>query len=127
MSWLSKLFVGEDLDQLQKDLDNQDQQLAALNQDRLNSGAYSDAVYAEAEAHRLGGKLDVTGEVSQAFNESIQDSVSGAAGVVKGVIKTPFDFLFKALPWEIWLIAAVAIFFYLGGGIYLKGILARGK
>jgi len=126
MSFLpSWLLGGVDLDEEQQRQDETDAALARLNQKNLDNGVYDDRTYAEAEAHRLAGKLDANQEVADVFNKSINDSVSGAAGAVKGVIKTPFDFLFKALPWEIWVIAAIVAFFYLGGFVYLKGILAK--
>jgi len=126
MSFLpSWLLGGVNLDEEQAKQDAIDSQLGALNKKNLDSGVYDDATYAEAEAHRLAGKLDVNQEVADVFNKSINDSVSGAAGAVKGVIKTPFDFLFQALPWEIWVIAAGVAFFYLGGFTYLRGILAK--
>lgn len=126
MSFLSKIFLGVDLDEEQRRNDEYDRQLAALNQAKLQDGSWSDSTFAEAEAHRIASdNKDIAGEVVEVFNKSIEDSVSSAAAVTKGVLKTPFDFIFGALPWQLWLVAAVALFLYMGGGIFLRGLLAR--
>jgi len=124
MSFLSKLFLGVDLDEEQRRNDELDQQLAALNQAKFQDGSWTDEQFAQAEAHRIASdNKDIAGDVAEVFNTSIQDSVSNAAAVTKGVLKTPFDFIFGALPWQLWLVAAVALFLYMGGGIFLRGLL----
>jgi hypothetical protein len=126
MSFLSKIFLGFDLDEEQRRNDELDQQLAALNQAKRQDGSWTDEEFAQAEAHRIASNnKDIAGDVSEVFNKSIEDSVSSAASVTKGVLKTPFNFLFGAIPWQLWLVAAVALFIYAGGGVFLRGILAR--
>lgn len=127
-NWLRTQVIGTDLDAEQQRNDTLNAQQAAENQRSLDAGIYDSRTFAIAEAQRLSSDHpDVTGEVADAFNASIQSTVSGAAGAVNGTLKLPFQFLFKALPWQVWVLGAVLLFFYLGGGVLLRGILARNR
>ena len=125
-NYLRTAVLGVDLDAEQQRNDALNAQAAALNQSAYDRGVYDDATFAIAEAHRLSSDHpDISSEVSDAFNQSIQDTVSGTANVINKTAKLPFTFLWKSIPWQVWLVAAVALFLYMGGGIWLRGIINR--
>ena len=123
MSWLSKLFLGVDLDEEQQRANEQDAALAQLNRDALANGTYDQKTFDQAEANRLRGATpDIGGDVAHSFWQGFQEGAAKEKRFLGSAISFPFV---KLIPWQLYLIGAIALFFYLGGAVYLKGILAR--
>jgi len=89
--------------------------LKAKNQQELQDGTITQAVYdqmtadlAKSDADQVG---NIEGQSKQAFDQSIQDSVSG---VTSGLTRPIGDILWgfiKGIPWWLWFIAAGVVFF----------------
>lgn len=68
--------------------------------------------------------LDVAAQEQAVAAQSIKDSVDAtASGISKATNWTAsslLGFIWKAVPWWLWVGAAIAAFFYFGGGIILR-------
>ena len=64
-------------------------------------------------------------QVGEAFVQGAAEGAATMQGAVKRTIPGPLDWILGALPWHVWVGLAVAAFWYLGGFVYLKGIIAR--
>jgi hypothetical protein len=106
-------------------MDETDAKLAALNQEKLESGSWSKDQYDQAQAHLEASKLDATQLVTDAFYEGAGEGYDNMTGAAKEVLKSPFRLAWDIIPWQLWLLAAVALFFWMGGAALLKGRLAR--
>ena len=78
------------------------------------------------------GKADLRGvlrllsdQVNDAFKEGLQEGFDRTTGAIKATIAAPFKFTFASLPWQVYLVGLVLLFFYMGGPLWLKGILKR--
>lgn len=121
MSFLSKLFYGVDLDEEQKRNDELNAQLAAENLRSRDKYAaeygegFADNYYAQAEAHRLEGNFsDVSGEVSQAFDEGLAQGADNIRNAVGNTINRTVGSAFSIIPWQVWIAAGVFAAFYFG-------------
>lgn len=122
MNWPSWLVGGVDISAEQQRSNELDAQLAALNQKALADGTYNQSTFDQAEFNRQRGQVaDVNAEVSTAFGQGIQDGANNIRGAVGSAVSFPF----KLIPWQLWAVGAVALFFYMGGGLWLKGILKK--
>lgn len=94
---------------------------------------YGDQWYAKTVANDTQGDVD-----SAALNQSILDefkpaalitnlseSASTTAGGIRGFLEPILSFPLKIIPPIGWVILGVALFVYLGGGPWLRGILNR--
>lgn len=84
----------------------------------------------EEEMHRnvamhYGNAPDVGNQVGAAFNEGLAEGYENTTGAIRATVAAPFRFAWDIIPWQLWLGAAVFLFFYIGGGTYLKGILKK--
>ena len=128
MGWLSKVFYGVDLDEEQARGNALDASLKGLNDEKLQDGidgkpgGWTVDQYNQAEADRKAGVItDVTADVTGVFDKALADNVASVRGAVGTVVGTPF----RLIPWQVWALALVALFIYMGGGVWLKGRLAK--
>ncbi len=104
-------------------------QIKALNDQQLAAGEITPQEYAQmqqdfatSDAANVG---NVSAQAQQAFDQSIQDTVSG---VTKGVTGTVWDVIgsfLKSLPLWLWVVVAGALFVWLGGLELLRGSLKK--
>jgi hypothetical protein len=128
MGWWSKTFYGVDLDEEQQRSDQTNAALASLNQQAFLSGKYDQKTYNEAERNRTvsydtAGGANIAGDVSNTFWTSVDDNISSTRKGFGAIISAPF----RLIPWQLWVIGAIALFIYMGGWVWLsrtlKGIL----
>jgi hypothetical protein len=62
----------------------------------------------------------VSEAVAADFNAGAEEGLQNAAGVVRAGINLPARFLLSAIPWWVWIVAAGALFIYLGGGAVVR-------
>ena len=132
MSLLSYILGS---DEQQQRGDSLDAQLKALNDRDYGKGGriYNEIQEEQGPAAAIIAAQDVqkhlesskTGNVSaqidQAFDEGLADSTSS----VRNAIGTAVGSIFRIIPLSVWILAAVALFVYMGGWVWLKGRLAR--
>lgn len=105
--------------------DELDRQRIALEERRAAMG-YITPQQAAANENRIAGeRLDVDGEIGTAFQQGAAEGYANTTGFIKDVAAAPFNFTWDIIPWQLLLAAAVALFLYAGGGLWLKGIIAR--
>jgi hypothetical protein len=123
MSFLSSIFApGE-----QARSDELDQQRIDLEKRRADLG-YITPEQAQANIANIASqKEDVSGDLNQAFGEGLKEGYDAETGGIKKTLAFPFKFIWDALPWQIWLGGLVALFVYMGGWVWIKGILLRKK
>jgi hypothetical protein len=121
-------FTGIDSEEEQARGDSLDAQLKSLELDYQRRHADQmtqkdiEIRNAEFEAHQRAGRVDnVEQEVNDAFSDELDAQTTGFRGAVGSVVSFPF----KLIPWQIWLAAAFALFFWLGGPALLKGKFAK--
>ena len=116
MSLFSKLLLGVDLDEEQRRGEAADAALAALNREKYQSGEWTQSQFETAERNRLAGATgDVSDEVTTVFKDELkrgpQNVSAGINATLSGIVRT----VVQAVPLSVWLIAAVALFVYVGG------------
>ena len=138
MSWYNPVTWFSDE---QARADDLDRQLRALNERDYGPGGRiyekvktergqeaADAVNATVQGH-LGTQedqsRDIEGQVDDAFLQGLQEGYDNETGFAKKVLASPFKLAWDVIPWQLYVVALVALFFYLGGGVWLKGILGR--
>ena len=57
--------------------------------------------------------------------EGAQEGLAATADTVRKGLAVPLNFAWRAIPWQLWAVGAVALFIYAGGGVWLRGALAR--
>ncbi len=121
-------FTGIDSEEEQARGDNLDAQLKTLEHDYQRRHADQmtqkeiEVRNAEFDAHQRDGHIEnVEQEVNDAFGDELDAQTAGFRGAVGSAVSFPF----KLIPWQIWVAAAVALFFWLGGPALLKGKFAR--
>ena len=121
MSFLTAIFApgeqerGDELDRRRLELDRQ----------ALERGRITQQEYARREAQVAEQRVDVGAELNASFKEGAQEGYQNVTGGLRAALAAPFKFIFDALPWQAFVALAVALFLYLGGGVWLKGIIAR--
>lgn len=122
MSWISRILYGVDLDAEQARGTALDEQLRQDAAESLASGRYDQAAYDQAMQHfDEGAVTDVTGSVTDAFYQGLGEGAVNIRGTVGSAISSPF----KLIPWQLWLLAGLGLFLYMGGGSMLKGALHK--
>jgi hypothetical protein len=121
-NWLVGPLSGTNADEDQKNLDETDRKLAALNKKRLDEGFYDQATFEQAQANLAKSKIaDVSGEIDQAFDQGFSEGLDN----VRGTAGKALSFPFKLIPWQGYALLAVGLFVYMGGWKLLKGILKK--
>jgi len=107
-----------------------DAQISASNADLLNRGIWTEDQYTAAQTD-LGKSdtQDIQGSIDQAAEqgavEGVNNLVKTVGDSVQGLTSWSFGSIFKLIPWQVWPILLLVAFFYLGGGVLLRGFLAR--
>jgi hypothetical protein len=57
--------------------------------------------------------------------EGAMEGLGTTADTIRKGIALPINFAWRAIPWQLWAVGAVALFLYAGGGVWLRGILAK--
>jgi hypothetical protein len=120
-NWAAKLFTGEDPAELQAESDRLDAQLSEQNREAHERGAINDATYAETNENIARGKLNVDEEITGAFNEGLQEGVDNVRGTIGDIVTAPL----KLIDWRLYIIAGIALFLYMGGAKYLRGLIPK--
>lgn len=99
-----------------------------LMQERLRRGLIDQGTYDRWLAKKLGQQEPSAREqVGEAF---VEGAAEGAAAIQRGVketLRAPINWAFGAIPWQLWLIGAGFLFWWLGGPVAVRGILAKSK
>lgn len=119
--WIEKLTLGYSTAELQAESDKADASLRKINEDAHDRGAISDAVYAQTQENIANGQIDAAGAIGGAFKEGIAEGIDNERGLIGSTISFPFKFI----PWQAWILGGALLFFYMGGAVWLKGIIPR--
>jgi hypothetical protein len=134
MGWLSKLFLGVDLDEEQQRANQLDASIAAENEKDYGPGGviYNQTVneqgteaankqWEAVQARQAADDVpDISSEVSGAFKEGLTEGFDSTTGAIKKTLAAPFQFTFAALPWQLLVVGGVVLFVYLGGWNWLR-------
>lgn len=77
---------------------------------------------------QTGGVLsydEAVDQVDNSFWEGWNTAYDERTGQGKALLNAPFKVLFDIMPWYFWLIGAVALFIYLGGGVVVRKQIAK--
>lgn len=102
-----------------------DRRNAELNAQRRSMGIVTQEQTDAQEARFNDRPEENNAAIVDGFVEGAQEGAAATADAIKGSIAAPLNFVFRAIPWQLWAVGAVALFLYLGGGTYLRGILAK--
>ena len=98
---------------------------ATLDFADYNAGQISAADYQRRQGTYGVDQDDQRQEIQDTFDQAVVDQAGkmadGTAGVLNGMGAT----IWRALPWWVWLGAGVALFLYLGGGVWLRAAIKR--
>ena len=137
MSWVGDLFGAKDAQARADALDNQ---LKASEADYAPGGriynkiaseqgtAAADAAYAQVQGHVAAGTAadaHIDTQVNQAFQDQLNTEIGDIGGAVSTAAKVPFKLAWSAIPWQVWVLGAVLLFFYMGGAKLLRGSLVK--
>jgi hypothetical protein len=139
MAWLGldRLLLGVDLSAEQQRSNQLDQQMAAVNQELVDQGYWTQAQLDQANADIAQGNADagtndVVATVDQAAAQGAAEGLHNvltlpgqAIGAVGSGAGTVLGSILKHIPWWVWLGLAFLVFVWLGGLVMLKGSLAR--
>jgi hypothetical protein len=125
-------ITGTDLEAEQERSNNLDAQLAAMNQQDLLSGKYDQSTFNQAEANRKKsyadeGGANLQGEVSGAFDQSINENTTAIRKGLTAVITEPLKIGLKLIPWPVYVAAVLFLFFYLGGALWIRKLIPKPK
>lgn len=117
MGFFSAIFApGE-----QERGDDLDAKLAEINARDYGPGGkyYTPHIYSQSqrnlETSRTG---NIDAEIQEAFGEGVDEGAANIRGTIGGTVNASAK-LFKIIPWQVWVIGAVALFLWLGGGAYV--------
>jgi hypothetical protein len=131
------LVTGTDLAQQQAISDAADAGNAAIDQQLLEQGTWTQTQYDAAMADTAAGNAstgdnDVTGAVTAEGEAGLQEGLNNiltapgkALGAVTGGAGTLLWGIIKNIPWWVYLLGAGAIFVWMGGLELLRGRLAK--
>lgn len=110
---------GIDLDEEQRRSDALDAAKAVQDDRARARGLWTPEQSAGVEQRAAASVLDVDAEVSAEFNAGLSEGVDNVRKTIGGAINTTVFTPLKLIPWQLWIIGAVVLFFYLGGGVWL--------
>ncbi len=135
-NWIVTQTTGVDPAAEQARADALDAQLAAMNApggdywNRLSAAGQATA--ATNLANQQAQSADIAGQINGAFVQGAQqglqnelDLVSQVSGGINRVLDSVGLSVLKIVPWWAWIGGAIALFLYAGGGVWLKGRMAR--
>lgn len=123
--------TGEDLNAIEARDATNNAKLAELNRKNVESGKWSQSQYYAVQARQMEetSQGTIASQVTQAAGEGAKEGLNTLVDTVgeaaQSVTNWSFKSLFKLVPWQVWPILAIVAFFYLGGGVLLKGALAK--
>jgi hypothetical protein len=65
--------------------------------------------------------------VINAFGEGLKEGLDNVTSTTKSTLAGTVNAVFASIPWQIWVIGAIGLFIYAGGGIWLQNRLAKMK
>jgi hypothetical protein len=113
-------------DELQAESDRLDAERAAQNaatasRIATNQGqAASDLWQRHVDVNTARGTLNASAEVGDAFNEGLSEGYDNVTGGIRAAVNFPLKFIWDALPWWVWVGGAGALFWYLGGAVWIR-------
>lgn len=105
LSW----WTGVDLEEERRRGAEADARLAALQarqRDRFTDTQW--ATMQEHLAEQQGYSVDPEAQVAAAFGEGLKEGYDKTTGAIRATVAAPFNFVFKSLPWQLYV--AVALF-----------------
>jgi len=106
--------------------DDLEEQNRILNQRKLEKGQVSEEwVDRQQEAFDSTGSSTYNAEIAEAAAEGAAEGLASMPGKVCGALSGVAGWGLAFVPWWGWIIGAGAVFYYLGGFVYLRGILAK--
>ena len=78
------------------------------------------AIVLEHGADQIITREEADIQVVDAFESGWNDAYNERVGQAENVLRAPFKVAFDTIPWFYWAIGAGVLFFYLGGGPWLK-------
>ena len=138
-NWIVTQATGVDPAAEQARSDAADSGNAAIDQQLLEQGTWTQAQYDQAMADTAAGNAstgdnNVAGSINTAAEQGLMEGVNNVlnapgqlVGAVGGGAGQLLWGIIKAIPWWVYLLAAVAIFVWMGGLELLRGRLAKHK
>ena len=128
MSWLPDWITGFDADNAARAA-AADAELRRLNQAKRDAGIYDDAQWA-AITEDYAGQLPFDPnaqrqDIQVTFTTAATDNAKRIRDGFKNLVNGAVWEALKTIPVSVWIIAAIALFFWLGGAKLLKGSLAK--
>lgn len=102
-----------------------DAQNADLNRRREQMGRQTADESAAQESRFNSDIREWNDQVYGGFADGAKEGAARTADAVRAGIAGPIAWVWRAIPWQLWAIGAVALFIYAGGGVWLRGALAR--
>jgi hypothetical protein len=107
------------------DLDRREYELM---QERLRRGVITTETYNNWLARKASNtEPSARQQVADAFVEGAKEGADRMQRGVRETLSAPINWAFGAIPWQLWLVGLVVLFWWLGGPVYLRGILAKAK
>lgn len=116
------LITGEDLEEAKRQSDAADAWNLARNKELLDEGKLSAENYKISEQQINSSRLEDPGTaVGIAFQEGLDEGVDNVRGGLGSIIAFPF----RLIPPIAWVLLAVGLFFYFGGGVLVRRKLTK--
>lgn len=124
--WIANTFYGaDDLTAESAALDERRRVLNEQARTRYGDEWYQDTLQND-ERGRVDATADIGGEFSaDALKRNLSESTATASGWARALIDAPLSFLFGSIPPLGWLVLAGVVFWWVGGPVWLRGILGR--
>lgn len=139
--WLWSKVTGVDLATVQAQSDAADAQLQQINNaDYAPGGKIYDQVATDQGTQAANKNwqtvqndlqtsaattANAADQVSGAFQTQLSSETSGISGVLSGSISTILKNIFNIIPWQVWIVAGLALFIWLGGINLLHGVIKK--
>lgn len=92
----------------QAESDAADARLKKLNDEKYARGEWTREQYDTAEGHRVSSAIDAKAQVAADFNAGAMEGLGNVADTVRtaanGVAETAGGFVWRAVPWWVWLL-----------------------
>jgi len=130
-NWLTDYFTGYDSANADKAA-AADSKLQAMNAtDYAPGGKFYSPYAADSVAKNRASELATTGgygqtnqrpQVAQAFTNGLKEGIGNVNSTIGDLVKN----FFGLVPWYVWALALVGLFFWLGGAVFLRRQLTKG-
>lgn len=118
---------GMSQEELQAQSDALDAQRGQLNQStyaRIQSQqgqAAADRWLGQVNANEAAASVGTVEEqINADFNAGLSDGYNNVTGAIRTGLNWPLKFIWDALPWWVWVGGAGALFWYLGGAVWIR-------